>query len=176
MKKFPRISRARRSLPRTVIISRRGGAATSESGSSLGDQTIYVASVPGGKADLEMSFVGGVAHSLTITVGRSLELFNYALGPSGAFNGDFGWDGAGLLVAPYLRQVAEENFETYALGGFGEAALTDGTGWNGAAALSTPYVRVAGEETFETYDLGAISESALTAGTGWNGSAALHAY
>jgi hypothetical protein len=158
-----------------VIISRRGGVAASESG-GFGDQTIYVASVPGGKADLELSFVGGVAQSLTITVGRSLELFNYALGPSGAFAGGFGWDGAGALVLPHLRQVAEESFETYDLGGFGEAALTDGTGWNGAAALATPYVRVAGEENFETYDLGAINESALTAGTGWNGSAALHAY
>lgn len=176
MRKFPRIPRARRSLPRTVVISRRGGANASAAVGGLVDETVYVAAVPGGKADLELSFVGGVARSLTITVGRSLELFDYALGPSGAFNGGFGWDGAGVLVLPYLRQVAEENFETYDLGGFGEAALTDGTGWNGAAALATPYVRVVGEETFETYELGAISESALTAGTGWNGSAALHAY
>jgi hypothetical protein len=175
MRKFPRTSRPRRSMPRTVIISRRGSATANESGGGLGDQ-VYVASVPGGKADLALSFVGGVAQSLTITVGRSLEFFNYALGPSGAFNGGFGWDGAGALVLPHQRLVSEENFETYALGGIGENALTDGTGWNGAAALVTPYVRRVGEETFETYDLGGISESALTDGSDWNGGAALHAY
>lgn len=163
-------------MPRTVIISRRGGANASAPVGGLVDGTVYVASVSGGKADLELSFVGGVAQSLTITAGRSLELFDYALGAAGTFTGGFGWDGAGVLVLPYLRLVCEENFETYGLGDVGESALTDGTGWNGAAALATPYVRTVGEETFETYDLGSISESALTDGTGWNGSAALHAY
>ena len=72
MKKFPRSARGRRTVTRTVILgSRRGVAPVSESGGGLGDQTIYVASVPGGKADLELSFVGGVAQSLTATGGRS---------------------------------------------------------------------------------------------------------
>ena len=121
-------------MPRTVIVSRRGSAAASES-SGFGDQTFYVGSVPGGKTDLELSFVGGVAQSLTITVGRSLELCNYALGPAVAFNGGFGWNGAGALVTPYVRRVGEEMFETYDLGGISESALTGGTGWNGGAAL-----------------------------------------
>lgn len=171
MKKFPRTARTQRSIPRTVIVSRRGGGSA-----SFGDETFYVASVPGGKADLELSFVGGVPQSLTATGGRSLELFNYALGTAGALNLGYGWDGAGLLVAPYLRRVSEETFESYDLGAITESALTGGLGWNGTAALPTPYVRVAGEESFESYDVGGISEAALTGGTGWNGGAALHAY
>lgn len=171
MKKFPSNARLRGTFPRTVIVSRRGGGSA-----SFGDQTFYVASVPGGKTDLELSFIGGVPQSLTATGGRSLELFNYALGTAGAFNAGFGWDGAGLLVAPYLRRVSEEMFETYDLGAITESALTGGLGWNGTAALLTPYVRVAGEESFESYDLGGTSEAALTGGTGWNGGAALHAY
>lgn len=135
MRKFPRTSRARRSLPRTVIVSRRGGVTASESGAAFGDQTFYVASVPGGKADLQLSFVGGAPQSLTATGGRSLELFNYALGDSGAFSGGFGWNGAGALVTPYVRRVCEVTFETYDLGVISESALTGGTGWNGGAAL-----------------------------------------
>lgn len=177
MKKFPRSAHGRRTVTRTVILgSRRGAAAVSESGGGLGDQTIYVASVPGGKADLALSFVGGVAQSLTATGGRSVEPFAYATGPATVFNGGFGWNGAGALGSPYLRRVGEETFEAYALGGISEGALTGGTGWNGAGGLTTPYVRRAGEETFETYDLGGISESALTSGTDWNGGAALFAY
>ena len=176
MKKFPRRAGGRRMITRTVILgSRRGSAGTSDSG-GFGDQTFYVASVPGGKTDLELSFVGGVAQSLTATGGRSLELGNYALGPAGAFNGGFGWNGAGALVAPYLRRVSDETFEAYAVGSISEGSLTGGNGWNGASALPTPYVRRVGEETFETYDLGGISESALTSGPGWNGGAALFAY
>ena len=134
MKKFPANSRMRRTFPRTVIVSRRGGASASES-SGFSDETFYVASVPGGKADLELSFVGGVAQPLTITAGRSLELCNYALGPAVAFNAGFGWNGAGGLVTPYVRRVGEETFETYDLGAISESALTGGTGWNGGAAL-----------------------------------------
>ena len=177
MKKFPRNAGGRRTITRTVILgSWRGSAPVSESGGGFGDQTIYVASVPGGRADLELSFVGGVAQSLTATGGRSLELGNYALGPAGAFNAGFGWNGAGALVSPYLRRVSEETLEAYAVGSISEGSLTGGNGWNGASALPTPYVRRVGEETFETYDLGGISESALTTGIGWNGGAALFTY
>ena len=134
MKKFPRTSSLRSAMPRTVMVSRRGGAAATDGG-GFGDQTFYVASVPGGKTDLQLSFVGGVAQSLTATGGRSLELFNYSLGPAVAFNLGYGWNGAGALVTPYLRRVGEETFESYDLGAISESALTGGTGWNGGAAL-----------------------------------------
>ena len=133
MKKFPGNARLRGRFPRTVIIARRGSTAAGDGG--IGDQTFYVASVPGGKADLELSFVGGVAQSLTATGGRSVEPFSYAQGPVTAFNAGFGWDGAGELVTPYLRRVGEETFETYDLGSISEGDLTDGAGWNGGAAL-----------------------------------------
>ena len=72
--------------------------------------------------------------------------------------------------------MAEEFFETYAIGDVEENTFTAGTGWDGTGEIITPHVRPAGEETFETYGLGGISESALTDGTGWNGGAALFAY
>lgn len=134
MRKFPGNSRLRGTFPRTVIVSRRGGGVASDSG-SFGDQTFYVASVPGGKADLELSFGNGVAQALTAAGPRSLELFAYAPGPASGFNRGFGWDGAGVVAAAHVRRVGTDTFETYALGGISEGALTGGSDWNGAAAL-----------------------------------------
>jgi len=136
MKRFPRNSRVRRTVTRTVILgSRRASVPVTETSTGIGDQTFYVASVPGGKADLELSFVAGVAQSLTATGGRSLELFAYTPGPATAFTAGYGWNGAGALITPHVRRVGVETFETYAAGSISGSGLTDGTGWNGGAAL-----------------------------------------
>jgi len=118
-----------------IVSGRRGVTPVTETSTGIGDQTFYVASVPGGKADLELNFVAGVAQSLTATGGRSLELFAYATGAAPAFTAGYGWNGAGALITPHVRRVGVETFETYAAGSIGGSGLTDGTGWNGTAAL-----------------------------------------
>jgi hypothetical protein len=117
-----------------MLISRRGSS-TAAAQTVIADQTFYVASVLGGKPDLELSFVSGVPQSITPPANRSLEVFSYSVGALPTLNGGYGWNGNGAVVIPYFRLVSEEAFETYNEGGISGAAITGGTGWNGAAAL-----------------------------------------
>ena len=174
---FARKTPARRPAIRTVIMSgRRGGGGTTPAAAAGGDQTYYVASVPGGQADLEVSIVGGVAQAPVMAPGRSLEVLPYAVGLVPALDAGFGWNGSGLVARPYAQRVGQETFEAYGLGGISGDAISAGTGWNGNGGLSIPYVQPVAGDTFETYALGGIGGSGLTGGTGWNGSAALISY
>ena len=122
------------------------GPADERGCSVSGDQTYYVASVLDGRGDLEFSIVGGVARPLVAAPGRSLEFLSYAVGLVPTLNEGFGWNGSGAVSTPYSHLVAQDWFETYALGVISGGAITDGTGWNGSGGFPTPYVQqVAGE-------------------------------
>ena len=159
-----------------IVSSRRGAAPTGPVPAPVEDRTYYVSSVPGGRADLEVSVVGGAAQPLVAATGRSLELMTYAEGLVPTMDEGFGWDGSGVVGPPYAQLVAQEWFETYALGGISGGAIAGGTGWNGTGGLATVYVQQVAGESFETYALGGSSGSSLMDGTGWNGSAALISY
>ena len=177
MRMFPPKTPARRPAIRTVIMSgRRGGGDTTPAAAAGGDQTYYVASVRGGRNDLELSIVGGVAQAPVMASGHILELLTYPVGLAPKLDAGYGWNGSALVATPYVRRAGQETFETYGLGSISGNAISAGTGWNGNAGLSTPYVRPAAGDTFETYALGGIGGSGLTDGTGWNGSAALIGY
>jgi len=173
MRMFPRKTPARRPAFRALIVSGRRGGGETVAAPAGGDQTYYVASVPGGQSDLEVSVVGGVAQAPVMAPGRSLEVLPYPVGLAPALDAGFGWNGSGLVAPPYVQRVAQETFETYGLGGISGNAISAGTGWNGNGGLSNPYVQSVAVETFETYALGVIGGSSLTDGTGWNGSAAI---
>jgi hypothetical protein len=158
---------------RTLVVSGRRGGGETIPAAAGGDQTYYVASVPGGQADLEVSIVGGIAQAPVMAPGRSLELLPYAVGLVPALDAGFGWNGSGLVAPPYAQRAGQETFETYGLGGISGNAISAGTGWNGNGGLSIPYVQRVAGETFETYDLGGISGSDISDGTGWNGNGRL---
>ena len=177
MRMFPRKTPARRLPIRTVIMAgRRGGGDTTPAAAAGGDQTYYVASVRGGRNDLELSIVGGVAQAPVMASGHILELLTYPVGLAPKLDAGFGWNGSALVATPYVRRAGQETFETYGLGAISGNAISAGTGWNGNGGLSIPYVRPVAGDTFETYALGGIGGSGLTDGTGWNGSAALIGY
>ncbi|MBI5385010.1 MAG: hypothetical protein HZA90_10030 [Verrucomicrobia bacterium] len=119
-----------------MIVSRRpaGGSASGGSGTVvLG----YLASVPNGKADLQLAFSNGAPSLAPAMTGRGLELFDYAEGAAPtAMDGGYGWAaGGGLLLAPHARRVGDEPFETYQAGPITGPEMTGGTGWAGVAAL-----------------------------------------
>ena len=173
---FPRKTPARRPAIRTVIVSgRRGGGETLPAAAGV-DQTYFVASVRGGRCDLDVPILGGIAQAPVMASGRSLEVFPYAVGLVPALDAGFGWNGHGVVAPPYVQRAGQETFETYGLGGISGNAISAGTGWNGSGGLSIPYLRPVAGDTFETYALGGVGGSGLTDGTGWNGSAALISY
>ena len=179
MRKFPRSERRRPSgLGRAVVVfSRRGTTSSTGVGDNVGgSQTYYVSSVLGGKGDLEIAVVGGIAQPPTMAAGRSLETFSYLMGPVPVMDAAYGWDGNGEVATPFAQKVSEEWFETYPLGIVAEAGMSGGTGWNGNGSISSLYVQQVGEEQFETYALGNITGPGMSDGTGWNGSPVIHAY
>ncbi|MBI5388203.1 MAG: hypothetical protein HZA90_26360 [Verrucomicrobia bacterium] len=136
MRKLPRSSRLSTRFGPTMIVSRRRGSGSDSGGGGtvvLG----YVASVPNGKADLQLAFSNGAPSLAPAMTGRGLELFDYAEGAApAAMDGGYGWAaGGGLLLAPHARRVGEEPFENYQEGAITGPAMTGGTGWAGAAAL-----------------------------------------
>jgi hypothetical protein len=119
---------------RTVILSRRGGSAPAvESGINL---TAFVASVPGGKADLSFALVNGVAQALVPQPNRNWELFDYAVGAFGPGNGGFGWADAALMATPHIGRAGLDTFETYTVGAVTGADLNAGSGWADAPLIA----------------------------------------
>jgi len=159
--------------PRTVIVSRRGGASSAGTG---GDFVFFAAPVAGGKGLLEIAVVKGVAQAPVIPGSYSFEAFDYATGVASGMSGGFGWNGAAAVPPPFLRQVAEEGFESYSNGAAVAEALTGGSGWNGSAALPQPDAHAVSGEDFESYGVGVANGATMTGGTGWNGDTALFAY
>ncbi|MBI1178318.1 hypothetical protein GC207_12855 [bacterium] len=162
---------------RTLIVSRRGGGASSSGGvSASGDYSFYAAAVPGGKGILQIAIANGQQQAPVIVPMFSVEPFDYTVGALPLLVGGFGWNAGGLVLSPYAAVAGQETFESYAIGVANEADLIDGTGWNGGAALPQPYVRNVGVEDFESYAAGVTNGSALTAGSGWSGDTGLFAY
>jgi len=117
-----------------VILSRRGGSAPAvESGVNV---TAFVASVPGGKADLRFVLVNGVAQEVVPQANRNWELFDYAVGPLNSGNGGFGWAETALINAPHIGRAGLENFEIYTVGAVTGADLNAGSGWAGAPLIA----------------------------------------
>ena len=168
--------RLNRRVTQRIFIAHRGGAAASAGSGGGVDAVCYVASVRGGRADLELSIVGGVLQALGPTPGHVLEALRYALGDLTTPNGGFGWNASGTVATPFAQLASQQTFEAGALGGVGEAGLVDGSGWVGVGTVSVPYVRLSADEAFEVYPVGGVAEGALTAGSGWNGAAALFAW
>jgi len=119
---------------RTVIISRRGRGASTNEGAG-GDGVYYVASVFGGKCDLQMSLEGGVIQPLQPLPGRILDAMEYAVGALPALSGGFGWEGDGVVSVPFAQLASQDAFDAYNLGGVAEGGLAEGSGWNGSAVL-----------------------------------------
>jgi hypothetical protein len=70
---------------------------------------------------------------------------------------------------PPDEDLAEETFETYALGS-GDSPYAGGVGWAGAAVHGANFRRVIGVETFESYALGS-GDAPYSNGEGWNAAA-----
>ncbi len=166
--RLPRLS------ARTVIVSRRGGGASSAG--TGGDFVFFAAPVSGGKALLEVAVVKGAVQTPVIPASYAFEALDYALGVASGMSGGFGWNGPTALPSPFIRQVSEDSFESYAAGPIAEAALTSGSGWNGGAALPPPDAHRVATEDFESYGSGSATGATMTGGTGWNGDTALFAY
>jgi hypothetical protein len=164
----------RRIGARTLIVSRRGSGASS--GGVGGDFVFFAAPVAGGQALLEIAVVKGAVQATVIPAAYSFEAFDYAPGVASGLAGGFGWDGAAALPAPFIRQVGEEGFESYAEGAIAESALTAGTGWDGGAVLPQPDAHLESVEDFESYAEGAASGAAMTGGSGWDGDTAIYGY
>src|SRR5436190_166301 len=138
MRKFPRSERrSLAGLGQAVVVFSRRGTASSSADAETGSvsQTYYVSSVLGGKGDLEIPFVAGVAQPPMMAMGRSLEIFSYLIGPVPIMDTGYGWNGNGEVAIPFAHQVSEERFETYALGNITGPGMSDGTGWNGSPLI-----------------------------------------
>ena len=154
-------------MARTYIISRRtgsGGTAQLE-----GELRWFVASVPGGKGDLELAVLDGVFQKPVPLKNRDWELFDYSVGAASGLAKGFGWNGAATFVTPFLARIADEFFDTYSIGSATPAEWTGCAGWSEAPIIGAGYVRHVAEEQFESYPDGAAIAADLTGGTGWSG-------
>ena len=156
---------------RVIMISRRGGSSSSaDAGNFVG----YLASVPGGRADLRVVIANGMVQPASPKPNRDWEFFDYVLGALTLGNGGYGWNGAVSLPVPYLSRVGLENFDAYAVGAAPD--LGGGSGWSTSALLGTPYLGRAGVEKFDTYANGTVTGADLNGGSGWAGTPLITAY
>lgn len=163
-----RSSRKVSRMPRTIVISHRGGGATG-SGSDVTVEC-YVASAFGGPADLQLLVMAGSVTAVTAKPNRAWDHFVYAAGDFTNGTGGYRWNGGWAVVPPYLRVVATETFEAY---GEGTLAGSAGSGWSGGWAAGIPYLRLMAVDTFEAYDEGAMAGNG---GSGWNGGFVVASY
>lgn len=160
---------------KTIIITRRS---RSGGGTSLlkGEHRWGVASVMGGRADLELVVVDGVFHPPAPKPARDWDLFSYPLGAVTVLAGGFNWGGGGVVHQPFASRVADETFDSYAVGPVASGQLNAGSGWSAAAEVGTAYARHAAGEDFESYASGPASPGALTGGYGWAGAPIITPY
>ena len=156
--------RLNRRITQRIFIAHRGRNGSEDSGSGSGGESVfYVATAPGGTADVQLVLSDGKVATVTAKPNRAWDDFDYAAGVFTAGAGGYRWNGGWVVALPHLRVVALEDFEAEVGGVF---TGTGGSGWLQAWTVGIPYRRVIAVDTFESYAEGVFAGSG---GSGWNG-------
>ena len=88
------------------------------------------------KADIQATFTGGRLAALD-GLKRPVDLFEeYATGPVTIIGGGFDFGAPAEILIPYFARIADEDFESYALGSAGNgSSQSAGNGWNGSPSI-----------------------------------------